>query len=159
MQEVSHSSLAPYLCWNIHVGNSNWPPCWPSKSQQVLCQMWISGNVHHKCLCQVWIRLLTLAMKPTEDVTRSPKQGYQWPHKRTCVHQNFFLKSHIITHWKRDYIKEIFVGNTSRTPGLIMHSSIVTVNLLVFFTFIVKTWTKFHTYSSIQTCTITQVFH
>ena len=34
----------------------------------------------------------TLALKPRGDVTRSPKQGYQWPHKWTCVQQNFFLK-------------------------------------------------------------------
>ena len=24
----------------------------------------------------------TLALKPKGDVTRSPKQGYQWPHKK-----------------------------------------------------------------------------
>ena len=24
----------------------------------------------------------TLALKPREDVTRSPKQGYQWPHEK-----------------------------------------------------------------------------
>ena len=28
------------------------------------------------------IRLPTLALKPKEDITRSPKQGYQWPHKK-----------------------------------------------------------------------------
>ena len=38
-------------------------------------------------LNQVQIRLLTLALKPRGDVTRSPKQWYQWPNKRTCVHQ------------------------------------------------------------------------
>ena len=27
----------------------------------------------------------TLALKPRGDMTRSPKQGYQWPHKWTCV--------------------------------------------------------------------------
>ena len=27
----------------------------------------------------------TLALKPKGDVTRSPKQRYQWPHKWTCV--------------------------------------------------------------------------
>ena len=27
----------------------------------------------------------TLALKPRGDVTRNPKQGYQWPQKRTCV--------------------------------------------------------------------------
>ena len=34
----------------------------------------------------------TLALKPRGDVTRSPKQGYQWPHKWTCVQQKFFKK-------------------------------------------------------------------
>ena len=29
----------------------------------------------------------TLALKPRGDVTRKPKQGYQWPQKRTCVGQ------------------------------------------------------------------------
>ena len=27
----------------------------------------------------------TLALKPRGDVTGNPKQGYQWPQKRTCV--------------------------------------------------------------------------
>ena len=31
----------------------------------------------------------TLALKPRGDITRSPKQGYQWPQKWTCVQQNF----------------------------------------------------------------------
>ena len=30
----------------------------------------------------VRIRLLILALKPRGDVTRSPKQGYQWPNKK-----------------------------------------------------------------------------
>ena len=37
----------------------------------------------------------TLALKPRGDITRSPKQGYQWPQKWTCVQQKFkkfFLK-------------------------------------------------------------------
>ena len=37
----------------------------------------------------------TLALKPKGDVTRSPKQGYQWPHKKDpCPPKNFnfFLK-------------------------------------------------------------------
>ena len=29
----------------------------------------------------------TVALKPRGDVTRNPKQGYQWPINRTCVHQ------------------------------------------------------------------------
>ena len=31
----------------------------------------------------------TQALKPREDITRSPKQGYQWPEKWTCVQQKF----------------------------------------------------------------------
>ena len=34
----------------------------------------------------------TLALKPRGDVTRSPKQGYQWPHKWTCVQHKFKKK-------------------------------------------------------------------
>ena len=34
----------------------------------------------------------SLALKPRGDVTRSPKQGYQWPNKWTCVQQNFLKK-------------------------------------------------------------------
>ena len=29
-----------------------------------------------------------LAVKPRGDVTRSPKQGYQWPHKRHMLIKN-----------------------------------------------------------------------
>ena len=32
----------------------------------------------------------TLALKPRGDVTRNPKQGYQWPQKRTCVRQKLY---------------------------------------------------------------------
>ena len=35
----------------------------------------------------------TLALKPRGDITRSPKQGYQWSHKWTCVQQKFFKKN------------------------------------------------------------------
>ena len=42
--------------------------------------------------CQVRIRLPTLALKPRGDVTRSPKQGYQWPHKKDLCPPNFLLK-------------------------------------------------------------------
>ena len=34
----------------------------------------------------------TLALKPRGDVTRNPKQGYQWPQKRTCVRQKLKKK-------------------------------------------------------------------
>ena len=28
------------------------------------------------------VREFTLALKPRADITRSPKQGYQWPHEK-----------------------------------------------------------------------------
>ena len=31
------------------------------------------------------LRQPALALKPRGDVTRNPKQGYQWPQNRTCV--------------------------------------------------------------------------
>ena len=31
----------------------------------------------------------TLVFKPRGDITRNPKQGYQWPQKWTCVQKNF----------------------------------------------------------------------
>ena len=37
----------------------------------------------------------TLALKPRGDVTRSPKQGYQWPHKKDSCPPNFFLKKKV----------------------------------------------------------------
>ena len=40
------------------------------------------------------IRQPALALKPRGDVTRNPKQGYQWPQNRTCVCvcQKYFKK-------------------------------------------------------------------
>ena len=32
----------------------------------------------------------TLALKPRADITRSPKQGYQWPHEKNLCPQIFF---------------------------------------------------------------------
>ena len=35
----------------------------------------------------------TLALKPRADVTRNPKQGYQWPHKKdSCPPKNLIKK-------------------------------------------------------------------
>ena len=40
----------------------------------------------------------TLALKPRGDITRSPKQGYQWPHQWTCVQQKILKKSSHLQH-------------------------------------------------------------
>ena len=34
----------------------------------------------------------TLALKPRGDVTRNPKQGYQWPPQKTCPPKTFYKK-------------------------------------------------------------------
>ena len=82
----------PYLCWNMHIGNIDQPPCQLSWGRQVLHQRWILGNVHYGNHYQMQIRLATLAARG--DISRSPKHGhgYQWPHKRTCVYPKKFLK-------------------------------------------------------------------
>ena len=37
----------------------------------------------------------TLALKPRGDVTRSPKQGYQWPHKKDSCPPKILKKKKI----------------------------------------------------------------
>ena len=37
------------------------------------------GNVHYCCLCNANKAEPTLALNPRGDITRNPKQGYQWP--------------------------------------------------------------------------------
>ena len=51
----------------------------------------------HLTLCQTGIRLPTLALK-LRDVTRSPKQGYDWPHKKDLCPPKFKIKS-----WKKNF--------------------------------------------------------
>ena len=50
-------------------------PCWSSRSWRGSHQGWISRNLHRICLCQVQIRLPTLALKPRGDATRKSKTG------------------------------------------------------------------------------------
>ena len=38
----------------------------------------------------------TLALKPKADVTRSPKQGYQWPHEKDLCPPKIFLKKIVL---------------------------------------------------------------
>ena len=40
----------------------------------------------------------TLALKHRADITRSPKQGYQWPHKMDLSPPTFFLKKGFDSH-------------------------------------------------------------
>ena len=57
-----------------------------------------------------------LALKPTGDVTRSPKQGYQWPTKRTYVLHVFKNSLGLnlirkIFHWTEDLLFSEFSFN------------------------------------------------
>ena len=81
--EVSRLNPASYLCYNTHVGNSNWLPCCMGIKRRIL------GNVHHVHLRQVLIRLPTLAHKSNTLTTRPPLtcltkdiwlflRGYNW---------------------------------------------------------------------------------
>ena len=107
MREISRSNQASYLIhtyWNTRVGKSNWPPCWPSGGQQVSHQRLVSRNIYHIHLCQVWVRLPTLALKPRADVTRSQNQGYQCPHKKDMCPWNFlFILCFKITYFTSNF--------------------------------------------------------
>ena len=73
------------------------------------------------------IRLLTLALKPTGDITRSLKQEYQWPHKKDLCSSNYFYKK---VSGKTQSIKR-FVSN-SRTNYFFWHHFVVCKNLQLF---------------------------
>ena len=64
-------------------------PCWPLYSQQVSHQRWISG-IHCMQATKHASEGSTLSLKPRGDVTRSPKQGYQWFHEKDLCPPNFF---------------------------------------------------------------------
>ena len=49
-------------------------------------------NIWYYASAKVRIRLPILALKPRGDVTRSPKQEYQWSQKWKCVQQKFLKK-------------------------------------------------------------------
>ena len=66
-------------------------PCWLPRGQQVWPQRWIWGFRQWSMKA----RGSTLALKPRAEVTRSPKQGYQWPHKTDWYPpKKFFIKVH-----------------------------------------------------------------
>ena len=56
-------------------------PCWPLYGHQVSHHRWIRW-IHKIQVTKHAKEGSTLALKPRRDVTRSAKQGYQWPHKK-----------------------------------------------------------------------------
>ena len=92
-QEVSGSnpSIPPLL--KHACGEGDWLLCWhytPAKG--VALEVNLRERMSRTPPHSLNKAEPTLALKPRGDVTRSPKQGYQWPHKWTCVQQKFFLK-------------------------------------------------------------------
>ena len=61
------------------------------------------GNLKLSSVSFSIISLSTLSLKPRTDATRSPKQGYQWPHKKdwcpifVCKKLQKFTIYHILT--------------------------------------------------------------
>ena len=82
----SHQCLAGmWKRWlGYHDGHQGVGRCRTRSESQGTC------NVTHTPLLSVNKAEPTLALKPRGDVTRNPKQGYQWPHKKDpCPPKNF----------------------------------------------------------------------
>ena len=69
------------------------------------------------------IRLLTLALKPRGDVTRSPKQGISGPTKRTYVLQEIFFKNK--TKKPPGQVHPFYIGNRKTVNTFNRDASIV----------------------------------
>ena len=65
-------------------------------------KMWIWG-IHSMQATMHTIKGSTLTLKSRAEVTRSQKQGYQWPHKRTYVLQ-IFLKNKECTQMEYPFV-------------------------------------------------------
>ena len=79
MQEVLQLKLHPIV---LHPTSGKVTGCHAGHQEVGRCHTRAeSKGIYHECHCLVRIRLITLALKPRGDVTRSPKQWYQWPHK------------------------------------------------------------------------------
>ena len=57
----------------------------------------------------------TLALKPRTDATRSPKQGYQWPHEKDLCPPNFFFEKLKINEENKQKPKGFF-DDANNTP-------------------------------------------
>ena len=64
---------------------------WPLYGQQVSHKRWISG-FHCTHATKHTSEGSTLALKPRGDTTRSPTEGYQWPHEKDLCSPKIFLK-------------------------------------------------------------------
>ena len=77
-----------FKSWQPHLCNSMWGQDRLSAERQEVCKCSTRGGSRGTYITfhsTMRIRQPTLALTPTGDVTRNPKQGCQWPHKWTCV--------------------------------------------------------------------------
>ena len=82
--EHEFESRQPHLC------NSMWGQDWLHAGCQEVSKCSTRGEswgMYITFASAMRIRQPTLALKPRGDITRNPKQGYQWPQKWTCVRQ------------------------------------------------------------------------
>ena len=97
-----HSSVGEVSAWSHTVSSSTTGPSFkPHQCHAMLASKRLVGaipkvnlgvHVTHICLHQPQIRFPPLALKRWGDVTRSPKQGYQWPHKKDLYPPNIKKK-------------------------------------------------------------------
>ena len=82
--ELPYARQAPPMLMDVSplmLIKKDWLPCWSSRGQQVLHERWIWG-IHCTQARKHASEGSTLALKLRGNITRSPKQGYQWPHKK-----------------------------------------------------------------------------
>ena len=95
--------LEPYQCLYSSIW-VKWLSCHAGCQEIGRCHT--RGDSEESVVCKGWsmqVRESTLALKPRVDVTRIPKQGYQWPHKKVLCPPKFKKSEKIRKHSSRMY--------------------------------------------------------
>ena len=85
-----YSESYEFESWQPHLCNNMWGQdrlCAGCQEVSKCSNRGGSWGMYITFASAMQIRQPTLALKPRGDVTRNPKQGYQWPQKWTCVRQ------------------------------------------------------------------------
>ena len=90
----------PNMYWGLRIESGTQPllkhacgevtGCHAGCQEVIRCRT--SGQSEGSYIMYTWIRLPTLALKPGRDVTRSPNEGFQWPHKKNLFPPIIFKK-------------------------------------------------------------------
>ena len=92
MWKVSRLNPASYLCWNMHVGKWLAAMLAIKRSAGVTPEVNLREGISHTPLPSV-NKATHSALKPRGDITRSPKQRYQWPNIKGFMSSKIFLKN------------------------------------------------------------------